>query len=289
MAFSYDCHNWGLPFLTNIFIITLHVSQMVREQPSLSPGSPSKPFVSCLLVASNAAATGSFVRALHEGGIAILQREPGDSALALGMSGDFDVVAWVVDCGPSIGGELALARLAHAGQPVIVLHSEARPDMIASALTAGAEACLDLAADPRVVLAQVRAVLRRVRAYDGQAPETTGLLQVGEVTVDIDRCEVQRAGVHIPLTATEFRILEYMARNAGRVLRAHEILNAVSADYQYLPREAQDVFKVYVRRIRRKLEADQLNPRHLVTVRGFGYRLEGGHREAGPRYAVHLA
>ena len=69
-----------------------------------------------------------------------------------------------------------------------------------------------------------------------------------------------------------------MARNSGRVLKPHEILNAVSSDYEYLPREAQDVFKVYVRRIRRKLEPNETEPSYLVTVRGFGYRLEGGSR-----------
>jgi DNA-binding response OmpR family regulator len=106
--------------------------------------------------------------------------------------------------------------------------------------------------------------------------EVSGLLQVGDLTVDMDRCEVQRAGAFVALTASEFRIVEYMARNCRRVLRPHEILNAVSSDYEYLPREAQDVFKVYVRRIRRKLELNESEPAYLVTVRGFGYRLEGG-------------
>ncbi|MEJ5220508.1 MAG: winged helix-turn-helix domain-containing protein, partial [Tepidiforma sp.] len=96
------------------------------------------------------------------------------------------------------------------------------------------------------------------------------------LVVDVDRCEVQRGGMVVPLTAAEFRIVEYMARNSGRVLKPHEILNAVSDDYRYLPREAQDVFKVYVRRIRRKLEPNEEAPQYLVTVRGFGYRLEGG-------------
>ncbi|MBK6319547.1 MAG: winged helix-turn-helix domain-containing protein [Dehalococcoidia bacterium] len=87
---------------------------------------------------------------------------------------------------------------------------------------------------------------------------------------------MQRAGTFVALTASEFRIVEYMARHSGRVLKSHEVLNAVSSDYEYLPREAQDVFKVYVRRIRRKLEPNESEPRYLVTVRGFGYRLEGG-------------
>lgn len=72
-----------------------------------------------------------------------------------------------------------------------------------------------------------------------------------------------------------------MARNAGCVLRPDEILNAVSEECEYRLREAQDVFKVYARRIRRKLEPRKRSPRYLVTVRGLGYRLEGGGRRAG--------
>ena len=114
----------------------------------------------------------------------------------------------------------------------------------------------------------------------------SGALQIGDLSVDVDRCEVERAGRYVPLTATEFRIVEHMARNPGRVLRPHEILNAVSDDYQYLPREAQEVFKVYVRRIRKKLEPGEAEPRYLVNVRGFGYRLEGGERTRGERLAA---
>lgn len=82
-------------------------------------------------------------------------------------------------------------------------------------------------------------------------------------------------GTVYPLTASEFRIVEYMARRTGRVVSQHEVLNAVSDEFEYRPREAQGV-KVYVRRIRRKLEPIEAEPRYLVTVRGFGYRLEGG-------------
>ena len=80
-----------------------------------------------------------------------------------------------------------------------------------------------------------------------------------------------------------------MARHSGRVLHPHEILNAVTADYEYLPREAQDVFKVYVRRIRRKLEPVEHEPRYLVTVRGFGYRLEGRNPARPVTVAAHTA
>jgi DNA-binding response OmpR family regulator len=216
-----------------------------------------------------------FVRALHRGEIAVLEREPLEATLALALSREFSVVAWVLDS-RSAAAPLAISRLAQAGVCVVAVFEAAEPELIAEALSAGADACVGLDADPRVVLAQLRAVLRRRGAYDSILPELSGLLQVGDLSVDVDRCEVQRAGQFVALTATEFRIVEYMARHSGRVLKPHEILNAIGSDYEYLPREAQDVFKVYVRRIRRKLEPNENEPRYLVTARGFGYRLEGG-------------
>lgn len=235
--------------------------------------------MSCLVIAPAEVETRPLVRALHSGELAVLEREPGPAALRLGCSGEFALVCRFVDRS-SVAGLTDIAALAAAGRPVVGVFEQAEPELVAEAFAAGADACLELGADPRVIAAQVRAVLRRAGAYDDFASGDPNLLQVGDLVVDVDRCEVQRAGVVVPLTAAEFRIVEYMARRPGRVLKPHEILNAVSDDYHYLPREAQDVFKVYVRRIRRKLELNEQEPRYLVTVRGFGYRLEGGERAA---------
>lgn len=245
-------------------------------------------FVSCLLVAPHDVDTLGFVRALHHGSIAVLERETSQATLQLARSREFDAVAWFVDP-RSATAPLAIVELSRLSIPVIALFDAPDAALVAEALGAGATACLELNADPRVVAAQVRAVLRRAGAYDAMPQEVSGLLQVGDLSVDVDRCEVQRAGAYVALTASEFRIVEYMARNNGRVLKPHEILNAVSSDYDYLPREAQDVFKVYVRRIRRKLEPDEVNPRYLVTVRGFGYRLEGGTSVPAVRKAATIA
>jgi DNA-binding response OmpR family regulator len=257
-----------------MFIISLHAPGWWRPGEDLvNISRPS--FESCLLVAPAHVPTRGFVRALHEGGMAVLERESGQPSLALARTGEFTVVAWYVDP-RSASAPLAIVELASAGVPIVAIHAEGPPELIAECLLAGADACLDIEADSRLVIAQVRAVLRRHGAYDASPAEASGLLQVGDLTVDVDRCEVQRAGTYVALTASEFRIVEFMARNNGRVLRPHEILNAVTDDYEYLPREAQDVLKVYVRRIRRKLEPVETEPRYLVTVRGFGYRLEGG-------------
>lgn len=236
---------------------------------------PAARFQSCLLVAPQDAETLPCVRALHSAGIAVLERAPGPNSLALALSGEFDLVAWLCEPG-SVADHQALGRIAAAGRPVVALLREITAASASNCLTAGADACLELGADSRLVVAQAHAVLRRHSASPQDAVEYCGVLKVGDLVVDVDRCEVERAGELIALTAAEFRIVSYMARHAGRVLKPHEILNAVSDEYEYRPREAQEVFKVYVRRIRRKLEPVEDEPRYLITARGFGYRLEGG-------------
>ena len=72
-------------------------------------------------------------------------------------------------------------------------------------------------------------------------------------------------------TATEFRLLEYLARHPGRVFTRDHLLDAVWGDARFVTPRSVDV---YVRRIREKIESDPENPRYLKTVRGAGYRFE---------------
>ena len=75
----------------------------------------------------------------------------------------------------------------------------------------------------------------------------------------------------VPTTATEFRLLEYLARHAGRVFTRDQLLDAVWRDTSFVTPRSVDV---YVRRVREKIEKDPENPRFLKTVRGAGYRFE---------------
>ena len=246
-------------------------------------GIPDRQFRSCLLVSSGTESTLHIVRALHGAGFAVLERAASSGTLDFALRGDFDLIAYVArpekrfDCA-------SLSRIAETASALIAVLVEATAQAVSECLLAGADACLQLDADERVVVAQAHAVLRRRKSAYSPATVDLGLLQVGDLAVDTDRCEVARAGRYVPLTASEFRIVEHMARHSGRVLKPHDILNAVSDGYTYAPREAQDVFKVYVRRIRRKLEPCEEEPRYLVTVRGFGYRLEGGEAAASLRH-----
>jgi len=157
---------------------------------------------------------------------------------------------------------------------ILVLAPGPHPHGLAAALDAGADICLRDTDGPELLLAQVTALARRRGTHHVEVPvESEATITVRDLTLDFDRCQAIREEERIPLTPTEFKILAYLARNAGKVVSPVEILRAVQ-DYTYSEREAQEIVKVYIRRIRRKIEADPSDPNYIVNVRGFGYMLE---------------
>jgi DNA-binding response OmpR family regulator len=151
------------------------------------------------------------------------------------------------------------------------------------ALNSGADACLADDAEMDLIVAQVRALTRR----RGAVARTDGLVQIGDLVVDLNRCEIRRASVPVALTRSEFRIVSHLAKHRGRVLSPVQIMNAVT-DYEYSDADALEVLKVYVRRIRKKLEPDPAQPVYLINSRGFGYLLEGGEGRDSAREGGHL-
>ena len=126
----------------------------------------------------------------------------------------------------------------------------------------------DLVADlERLALDALRAELRRARPL---GPAHAHLL-FGDLEVVPDEGKVNLAGQEVHLTKTEFRLLCELAQNPGRVFSREELLDKVWG-YGYFGDGR--LVDVHVRRLRTKVEADPANPRHVVTVRGLGYRLQ---------------
>jgi two-component system response regulator RegX3 len=122
----------------------------------------------------------------------------------------------------------------------------------------------------RELIARVRAVLRRGgEAGDGELlPQ---VLAAGPVRMDVERHVVTVDGEEISLPLKEFDLLEYLLRNVGRVLTRGQLIDRVwGADYV----GDTKTLDVHVKRLRSKIEPDPSSPRHLVTVRGLGYKFE---------------
>ena len=149
------------------------------------------------------------------------------------------------------------------------------PILMLTAMTQEAEKImgLDLGADdyvtkpfsPRELRARIRALLRRA------APEELGVERFGDSVVDFDRAEVRRAGQAADLTALELKMLRLFLRNRGRVLSRDRVVSEVWGSGIFVTDRVVDT---HVVKLRRKIEADPAAPRHIVSVRGLGYRFE---------------
>jgi len=115
------------------------------------------------------------------------------------------------------------------------------------------------------LLARVRAVLRRTQTLPLVHEEP---FVSGDLSVDFARREVTRRGEPVPLTATEYRLLYHLVRNAGQVL-THETLLARVWGREYT--DEINYLKVHISRLRAKLEDDPRNPQHILTEHGVGY------------------
>jgi two-component system response regulator RegX3 len=122
----------------------------------------------------------------------------------------------------------------------------------------------------RELIARVRAVLRR-GGESGDGELLPQVLAAGPVRMDVERHVVTVDGGDIPLPLKEFDLLEYLLRNVGRVLTRGQLIDRVwGADYV----GDTKTLDVHVKRLRSKIEPDPASPRHLVTVRGLGYKFE---------------
>ena len=191
-------------------------------------------------------------------------RVVGDGRVALDVAAEFAPQAIILDILlPGMDGERTLRELRRRGigVPVIVLTArDAQRDKVRS-LDLGADDYLTKPFDIEELLARLRAVLRRV------APED--LLRVGDLVVETATREVRRGGVRIALTAREFDLLEYLARNARRVLSRELLLDRV---WRETLEADPNVVDVYIGYLRKKIDLPDL-PRLIKTVRGVGFTL----------------
>ncbi len=150
--------------------------------------------------------------------------------------------------------------------PIIFMTAKASENDRVLGLELGADDYITKPFAPRELVARVKAVLRRF-----ERPVGPQILEFDDVVIDAGAMQLKVRGELTTTTATEFRLLDYLARHPGRVFTRDHLLDAVWGDARFVTPRSVDV---YVRRIREKIEADPEEPRFLKTVRGAGYRFE---------------
>jgi two-component system KDP operon response regulator KdpE len=196
----------------------------------------------------------------------VLEAADGDEALAVIRAKAPDIV--VLDLAmPSRDGFSMLEELRRESMlPVIVLTARGLEHDKIRGLELGADDYMTKPFSPRELVLRIQTVLRRSK----REPERPGILERGDLRIDLAARRVFRGGAEIRLTPTEFNLIVELATHANEALSHEALLQRVwGPEY----RTEGHYLKVYIGRLRDKLEADPASPRLIETVRGVGYRL----------------
>lgn len=168
---------------------------------------------------------------------------------------------------PNLSGlDVGRKLRSESAAPILVLSARGEERMKVRALDLGADDYLTKPFGMDELLARVRALLRR----PATTTSTAGTLHVGALTVDLDSRQAKKGNQPLDLTPREFDVLSYMMQHAGKVMTHRLLLSEVwgsgyEGETQYL--------RVFVNRLRRKIEDDPPHPQYIVTEPGVGYRL----------------
>ena len=207
--------------------------------------------------------------ALEDEGWVIEEAETGETALEAFHRNPADVVLIDIMLPGIDGFEVCRSIRRTSDVPIVMVTARADTHDVVAGLEAGADDYLTKPFAPKELSARIRALLRRARSPDHGAGAT---LRFGDLEIVPDAGVVKMAGREVHLTKTEFRLLCELASSPGRVFSREVLLERVWG-YGYFGDGR--LVAVHVRRLRTKVEADPANPRHVATVRGLGYKLQG--------------
>jgi DNA-binding response OmpR family regulator len=205
--------------------------------------------------------------ALEDEGWSVEEADTGEEALNAFQRQPSDVVLIDIMLPGIDGFDVCRAIRRVSDVPIVMVTARADTHDVVAGLEAGADDYLTKPFAPKELSARIRALLRRARTSDSVSAH----LRFGDLEIIPDEGVVRRGGEEIHLTKTEFRLLVELASTPGRVFSRETLLERVWG-YGYFGDGR--LVDVHVRRLRTKVEADAANPRHVVTVRGLGYKLQ---------------
>lgn len=221
-----------------------------------------------LLVEDEASLSEPLAFLLQKEGYSVSIAEDGRRAVELFTQGEFNLVLLDLMLPELSGVEVCRAIRATSQVPIIMLTAKDSEVDIVVGLELGADDYVTKPYSSRELLARIKAVLRRQVTSD--AGDDT-LLRSGHLVLDSDRHTLTVNGTMTAIPLKEFELLEYLMRNAGRVLTRGQIIDRIWGSDYFGDTKTLDV---HIKRIRSRIEVDPANPELILTVRGLGYRFE---------------
>lgn len=205
--------------------------------------------------------------ALEDEGWVVEEADNGEDALDSFTRHPSDVVLIDIMLPGMDGFEVCRSIRRNSDVPIVMVTARADTHDVVAGLEAGADDYLTKPFAPKELSARIRALLRRARSSEPGVSH----LKFGDLEIVPEEGMVLRNGQEVHLTKTEFRLLVELAASPGRVFSREVLLERVWG-YGYFGDGR--LVDVHIRRLRMKIENDPANPRHVVTVRGLGYKLQ---------------
>ncbi|ETT63776.1 transcriptional regulator [Paenibacillus sp. FSL R7-277] len=204
----------------------------------------------------------------------ILTAENGIEALKLMQNNKIDLAILDIMM-PGMDGLQLLKRIREYEHfPVLFLSAKSQYHDKILGLELGADDYIAKPFNPLEIVARAGAMLRRVHQFDAKAPEEekpNEQIVLGRLTLDRSTCQVEVAGEAVALTSTEYKILELLMQQPGRVFTRKKIYETVWEDFYVYE---DNSIMVHISNIRDKIERDSKRPEYLKTIRGLGYKIE---------------
>ena len=206
---------------------------------------------------------------LQKEGYDVIEAEDGNAAVENFQNLGADLILLDLMLPGLSGNEVCRIIRAESQVPIIMVTAKDTEIDKVVGLEIGADDYVTKPYSTRELLARMKAVLRRGSDVQPQAEQ--GVLRAGPVVMDIERHSVSVNGEKVQMPLKEFELLELLMENVNRVLTRGQIIDRVWGSNYFGDTKTLDV---HVKRIRSKIEDDPSRPRHLVTVRGLGYKFE---------------
>jgi two-component system response regulator RegX3 len=222
-----------------------------------------------LIVEDEASFSEALAFLLGKEGFVVDTASTGTEALEKFSRNEFDLILLDLMLPEISGIEVCRTIRTQSQVPIIMLTAKDTEIDKVVGLELGADDYVTKPYSRSELVARIRAVLRRGNGVVSEAE--TGVLSVANIRMDIDRHQVSVEGKPIALPLKEFELLEFLMRNAGRVLTRNQLIDRVwGSDYV----GDTKTLDVHIKRLRAKVEKDPANPTLIQTVRGLGYKIE---------------